>query len=801
LAAVALLLSATDNLVSATAPPADPAPSHHEVFVSGTGGYHTFRIPAAVTTTRGTVLAFCEGRRSGRGDAGDIDLVLKRSTDGGLTWSPLQTVWDDGPNTCGNPCPVVDRTMGTVWLLLTWNRGDDPESKIIAQESQDTRRVFVSHSTDDGVTWARPQEITGATKLSHWTWYATGPGAGIQIEHGPHRGRLVVPCDHIEAGTRRYFSHVIYSDDHGQHWKLGGSSPLPQVNECEVAELTGSRLLLNMRNYDRRQLTRQVALSDDGGLTWTDQRHDPALLEPICQASLRRFTWASDGQPSVLLFSNPASTNRENLTIRASYDEGQSWPVSQVLHPGPAAYSCLVILPDRHIGCLYERGQNHPYESIVLTRLDPEAWLGPSRLPPGSAAGAKAEDNVPAIQPWRKVALDADYGGAWVVVGDLDGDGQVEIVSARNVDQNDVHFTSAVVAQQLDGRVLWRWGNPSVGRKELHHDVACQIYDWDGDGRNEVVLATKGFLVELDGATGREKRRLPLAKDATDCLVFANLSGGSRPTDVLVKTRYTQIWAYDRQGQSLWTVEQPGGYRTAHQPVPVDLDGDGRDEIMAGYAMLNADGIIRWVFRSRTVDQARGHLDCFRLLRAGGTPAAYRFVLTLCGANALAVIDGHGQPIWELAGHHFESVDVGPICPDVSGLQLAVDIDHRPWGEGPLWVLDERGQVRARIQTDYARHHALLDWTGDGLAEILIAQPRALFDARGRRVATLAMDSTDDLEGEERLALTGDFTGDGVLDILLTTRAITHVYLYRNERGQTPEPPAALGTAVNLTLY
>ena len=96
----------------------------------------------------------------------------------------------------------------------------------------------------------------------------------------------------------------------------------------------------------------------------------------------------------------------------------------------------------------------------------------------------------------------------------------------------DVHYTSAVVAQRLDGQVLWRWGNPNIGRRGLHHDVACQIYDWDGDGTKEVVVATKGYLVELDGATGKERRRLPIPPDATDCLLFANLSGHQRATDV-----------------------------------------------------------------------------------------------------------------------------------------------------------------------------------------------------------------------------------------------------------------------------
>jgi hypothetical protein len=423
-----------------------------------------------------------------------------------------------------------------------------------------------------------------------------------------------------------------------------------------------------------------------------------------------------------------------------------------------------------------------------------------SGQPAGGADGARGGD-VPLVEPWRRITLDPEFSGAWVVAGDLDGDGAVEIVSARNVDRNNVHFTSAVVAQELDGRVLWRWGNPGIGRKQLHHDVACQVYDWDGDGRKEVVLCAEDALVELDGHTGRERRRWPLPKDATDCLVFVNLSGGPRATDVLVKTRYTQVWAFNRDGKQLWTVSNPGGYRTAHQPVPVDLDGDGRDEIMAGYAMLNAEGSTRWVFKSEKVDQGRGHCDCFRLVRAGKTPAEFRFVMTLCGANDIAFLDGNGKTLWEIAGQHFESVDVGRICAGAEGLQFAVDIDHGAWGDGPVWVIDERGEVRTRIMTDYARHHGLLDWTGDGVAEIVIAQPRTIYGGDGRRVATLAMDPQDDDTGEERLALTGDFTGDGVPDVLLTTRAMTHVHIYKNERGKKPNPPAPLGTEANFTLY
>lgn len=344
------------------------------LFVSGTGGYHTYRIPALLMTGKGTLLAFAEGRRGGSGDAGDIDLLLRRSNDQGRTWEPVQTVWNDGTNTCGNPCPVLDRDTGAVWLLMTWNRGDDPEPAIIAQRSKDTRRVFVTRSTDDGATWSAPREITADTKRTNWTWYATGPGAGIQIERGRHRGRLVIPCDHIEAGSGRYYSHVIYSEDHGATWRLGGSTPRDQVNECEVAELTDGRLLLNMRNYDRTQRTRQQAVSPDGGASWTDQRHVPELVEPICQASLRRVSWPVGNQPGVLLFSNPASTKRDRLTVRASFDDGQTWPAERLMDTRPSAYSCLAPMTDGEVGLLYEAGDRGPYETLIFARF-PVDWV------------------------------------------------------------------------------------------------------------------------------------------------------------------------------------------------------------------------------------------------------------------------------------------------------------------------------------------------------------------------------------------------------------------------------------------
>ncbi len=338
-----------------------------DLWRSGSDGYHTYRIPALAVTRDGTILAFCEGRKHHRRDFGDIALLVKRSTDGGATWSRQSIVWDDAGNTCGNPAPVVDRDSGAIHLLMTWNRGDDHERDIIAGSSHDTRRVYVTSSIDDGLTWSLPNEITGDVKRADWTWYATGPGHGIQIRNGKYSGRLVIPCDHIESETKDYYSHIIYSDDNGASWNLGGRTPRPQVNECEVVELGGGRLLLNMRSYAPGARARQVARSADGGLTWGDQRTDPALIEPICQASIINCP-KSNG---IILFANPASASeRVNMTLRGSSDEGATWPGHVTLFGGPSAYSDLAAAPDGRVLCLYEGGESHPYEFLRLAFIE-----------------------------------------------------------------------------------------------------------------------------------------------------------------------------------------------------------------------------------------------------------------------------------------------------------------------------------------------------------------------------------------------------------------------------------------------
>jgi sialidase-1 len=349
---------------------AAPAVEQIDVFVSGQDGYHTYRIPSVLRAKNGDLLAFCEGRKNGGGDAGDIDLLMKRSTDGGRTWSAQRVLWNDADNTCGNPCPVLDEATGTIWLFSTHNLGSDHEKDIVARTVRGSRSVWVLNSTDHGATWSKPVEVTSTTKDPSWTWYATGPGIGIQIKHGPHAGRLVIPCDYndndpADPKKARKGSHAIFSDDHGKTWKLGGTIT-PDMNECQVAELFDDRgtLLMDMRSYQGRS-RRAQSTSVDGGTTWTAPQDAPVLVEPVCQASLLRHETAK-----LLLFSNPAHPKqRVNLTVRASADNARTWRDVLVLHAGPAAYSSLVELSATEAACFYERGEKRPYEKITFARF------------------------------------------------------------------------------------------------------------------------------------------------------------------------------------------------------------------------------------------------------------------------------------------------------------------------------------------------------------------------------------------------------------------------------------------------
>jgi len=385
-----------DTLVHDVAQTTEPVtaslPDVVEVFKAGQDGYPVFRIPALIETAGGDLLAFCEARQGN--DASEIDIVTKRSADGGRTWGPLRVVIesddyehlygdDPPPITIGNPSPVVDRLApdhpGRIWLPFTI----------------ENEHVFIVSSDDDGQSWGTPRDITSDVKKPGWGWYATGPVHSIQIQHGPHRGRLVIPADHrlSEAGQDRgpCGAQLILSDDYGKTWRLGAIDEVYddalEANETTVTELPGGVLYINTRDQNGPAPgTRGEAFSDDGGETFrsdgADRQafhpFDGVLDPPVVQCSL--LTVAGD----LVVFcgpdeNGPSGKGRSDLRLRVSRDGCQTWQDGPLIHEGPAAYSDMVLpetpSSDRpKIGVLYEAGspdQKSPYRSIRFARIDP----------------------------------------------------------------------------------------------------------------------------------------------------------------------------------------------------------------------------------------------------------------------------------------------------------------------------------------------------------------------------------------------------------------------------------------------
>lgn len=350
---------------------------------AGTGSYNNYRIPSIIVTQQGTLLAFCEGREGG--DSGDIDILLKRSEDGGKQWSEEMVVWNDGANTCGNPCIVEDKETSRIWLILTWNNGKDNESDIISKESIDTRSPWFCYSDNDGKSWSQPVKMSDSCKDPSWGWYATGPGIGIQLVSSKYKGRLVIPANHSyddpEGKVRNkpfsYGSHVLFSDDHGETWKM--SQPIrPGCNESQIVELSDGTLMMNMRSYNNKYC-RAISLSKDGGESWSAIQHEVQLVESMCQASI--IGYGPYKGKNMYLFANPAvPSGRTHMTIKMSFDECLSWSNSKLIFAGPSAYSCIVRLPDKKMAIFFECGFKSPYEILNFISFQPQQLLQPGPL-------------------------------------------------------------------------------------------------------------------------------------------------------------------------------------------------------------------------------------------------------------------------------------------------------------------------------------------------------------------------------------------------------------------------------------
>ncbi len=357
---------------------AEPRLDKTDLFHSGQSGYETFRVPGIVVTPKGTVLTYCESRRGSRSDWADIEILLCRSTNGGKSWSPPHRIADAGTETINNAVAIVDRDTGRVHFLYCLNY----------------HQCYYMFSDDDGVTFSEPREITSSFEpfRNDYDWHvlATGPGHGIQLRSG----RLIVPV-WLSTATKQHRPSavsVIYSDDHGETWSAGEiicAHPEPLVNPSETVavQLSDDRVLLNIRN-ENRVYRRAVSFSDDGATGWSPVKFHDTLYEPICMAGIVHLPRPFADNDSTFVFTNPDSQanpevhgsnkfrHRENVTVRLSFDDCQTWPVSRVLEPGISGYTDLAIGNDGTIYCVYERGgeDGFAFQKLSVARFNRE-WI------------------------------------------------------------------------------------------------------------------------------------------------------------------------------------------------------------------------------------------------------------------------------------------------------------------------------------------------------------------------------------------------------------------------------------------
>ncbi|MEI7585751.1 sialidase family protein [Runella sp.] len=368
------------------------SPKETVVFQNGQDGYKCYRIPAIVKAPNGDLLAFAEARRNNCGDFGDVEIVMKRSKDNGVSWGKLQIAADNGNDQAGNQAPVFDlkdKQFPKGRLFLFYNTGIAHEQEV--REGKAIREVWYKTSTDNGQTWSEPVNITTQVSKPNqpeinpnyhfkedWRSYANTPGHGLQIQKGNYKGRIFIAANHSagppQKQSRDYVAHAFYSDDHGKTFKLSPNVAYASSNEAIAAETSDGSLLFNCRNQSGGAKYRIQAFTKNAGETWDEVKIMNDLPDPVCQGSMIDFQ-PKKGQ-KVLIFSNANSqTKREKLTVRVSYDDGKSWSAGKEIYGGPAAYSDLVVQKDKNIGVLYEKDD---YTQIVYAffRYD---WLEPHR--------------------------------------------------------------------------------------------------------------------------------------------------------------------------------------------------------------------------------------------------------------------------------------------------------------------------------------------------------------------------------------------------------------------------------------
>jgi sialidase-1 len=346
-----------------------------DVFQSLDGRYPIYRIPALITTREGTLLAFAEGRQS-TNDHSENDMVMRRSTDGGLTWGPLIVIAEEGTDCLSDPLPVqisLGPNAGRILFFYTrFPEGCHHGCVEPGYGGPRNSRSYMLTSDDDGLSWQGPVELTRVFRPEHLRYVSGGPGFAIQKRLDPHAGRIVLPFR--QEGPMRVLA--IYSDDGGETWQRGEAADDSRIegsaNEVQMAELPDGSLYLNARRQPGNNL-RGVARSRDGGETWSPLMDDDELPEPKCMAGILQFSGVGDGQLPRLLYSGPDNPSaRVSGEIKLSYDHGETWPVRKVIWPGIFAYSVPTRIDCRTAGVLYE--DNIWFHRLRLARFSIE-WL------------------------------------------------------------------------------------------------------------------------------------------------------------------------------------------------------------------------------------------------------------------------------------------------------------------------------------------------------------------------------------------------------------------------------------------
>lgn len=329
------------------------------LFARGMDGVFEYRIPALAATKNGVLVAVADARVDRAGDlSNNIDIAMRRSMDGGTTWTPIERIVDHpGTEGAGDSQLTYDASTGTLWIAYTYgSRGVGWQTSRAGFNTSDTFQIVLRKSTDDGASWSGPINITTQVKQREWTAMWTAPGNGLVLASG----RMLLPVSVVDAQGHAH-SRTLVSDDQGRTWRSSGAIAFG-TNESQLTELGDGTVVAHLRS-DHGLFRRAVARSHDGGLTWGEFEHDSRLLDPVCQASLLPLG------PSDWVFANCRSTRRENLSVRRSSDGGSTWGTPLTVHAGPSAYSCMARLPDGSIGVLYEAGESDPYEGIRFVRI------------------------------------------------------------------------------------------------------------------------------------------------------------------------------------------------------------------------------------------------------------------------------------------------------------------------------------------------------------------------------------------------------------------------------------------------